>query len=133
LNDDEVNKVFHFIELIIKALVYKKRRAYSLRSLIPDNTTTFTFIFVPYLYSDNQHCERKFKSRDHNGQLASTTIIGLFENDCKSDKSEDERERSVLLYAGNIDNRKVLWNFQNTVSRPGYTTSARLNSVVVGI
>lgn len=53
----------------------------------------------------------------------SSTSLRAIANEIKAKTNANEL---CSYMQASIDNRKVLWNFQNTVSRPGYTTSGTI-------
>lgn len=81
---------------------------------------------LPSERRDNPHCERNSKIGTLMGgslRQRSSTALRTISNQIKFKSNANEL---CAYMQGSIDNRKVLWNFQNTVSRVGYSPSGTI-------
>jgi hypothetical protein len=87
---------------------------------------TYVCAVLPSERRDNQHCERNSKVGTGMGNMLRQRSSASLRTIANNIKGKANANELCTYMQASIDNRKVLWNFQNTVSRPGYTTSGTI-------
>ena len=84
---------------------------------------TYVCAVLPSERRNNQHCERNSKIGTRMGNTLRQRTSASLRTIANEIKAKANANDLCAYMQASIDNRKVLWNFQNTLNRPGYTTS----------